>query len=157
MTHKQSLWNSANKAGARYMPFLTALTILLLSFFFCGRPAVAQPQHEKTPPKQAAPKPLIPAKAKATSPETRTQGSQKRLEKDNPELVQKRMEWFYKQRAFPFRNIPAGARMNAFTHMQHMMEDEGKLVRNPDGTFAPALTSVTLPPPPVWSPIGHAP
>jgi hypothetical protein len=156
MTHKRWLWNSASKAGVCRTPFVTALTILLLSFF-CGQSASAQSLQKKTPPKQAAPKPLIRAKAKATSPETRTQGSQKRLEKDNPELVQKRMEWFYKQRAFPFSNIPAGARMNAFTHMQRMMENEGKLVRNPDGTFAPALANVTLPPPPTWSAIGPAP
>src|SRR6266849_7464353 len=154
MTHKRWLWNRANKARAGYTPFLTAPTILLLSFFFCGQSASAQPQQKKTPPKQAAPKPLIPAKVKAP-PSGEAAGSQKRLEKDNPELVQKRMEWFYKQRAFPFSNIPAGARMNAFTHMQHMMEAEGKLVRNPDGTFAAALANVTVPPP--WSPIGPAP
>src|SRR5207245_8381713 len=105
---------------------------------------------------QAAPKPLIPAKVKAP-PSAEPAGSQKRLEKDNPELVQKRIEWFYKQRAFPFSNIPAGARMNAFTHMQHMMEAEGKLVRNPDGTFAAASASLPADPPPSWTPIGPAP
>jgi len=80
------------------------------------------------------------------------------LENDGPDLVRQRMEWFYKQRAFPLGHIPAGARMKAFEHMQHMMENEGKLVRQPSGGFA--AVAFALPPAPgspTWNPIGPAP
>jgi len=42
------------------------------------------------------------------------------------------------QRSSVSGHIPAGARFKAFQHMQRMMEAEGKLVRQPDGSYAAA-------------------
>src|SRR2546427_10155773 len=80
------------------------------------------------------------------------------MRKDHQDVVQNRMEWFYKQRAFPFSNFPAGARMNAFTHMQQMMEAQRKLARPPNGGFAATVFALPLAPgSPTWQPIGPAP
>lgn len=77
-------------------------------------------------------------------------------ERDGPEQVRKREEWFYKQRAFPIGRIPAGVRFKAFGHMQRMMEAEGKLVRRPDGTFAAATVPLGVVST-SWASIGPAP
>jgi len=76
---------------------------------------------------------------------------------DSPELIRKREEWFYKQRSSVSGHIPAGARFKAFQHMQRMMEAEGKLVRQPDGSY----TAETPQAGPVvggaWSSLGPTP
>jgi hypothetical protein len=79
-----------------------------------------------------------------------------KAEKDSPDVIRKRDEWFYKQRASANGHIPAGARTNALAHMQRMMEKEGKLTHRPDGSIAevlPASSSVTNP----WTSIGPTP
>jgi hypothetical protein len=77
-------------------------------------------------------------------------------DKDGPDAVRKREEWFYKQRASVNGHIPAGARLKALQHMQQMMVREGKLVQRPDGSFAEvaAQSSATTP---VWTSIGPSP
>ncbi len=78
-------------------------------------------------------------------------------EKDSPEAIRKREEWFYKQRASVNGHIPGGARLKALQHMQRMMAAEGKLVQRPDGSYAevaPQTGSSTFP---AWSSIGPTP
>jgi hypothetical protein len=43
-------------------------------------------------------------------------------DKDGPDELRKRDEWFYKQRSSANGHIPAGARAKALAHMQRMME-----------------------------------
>lgn len=74
---------------------------------------------------------------------------------DESELIRKREEWFYKQRASANGHIPAGARLKAFQHMQRMMEAEGKIVH---GSNLPHVVTPTLSvSSPAWTPIGPAP
>jgi len=80
---------------------------------------------------------------------------------DSAEAIRKRAEWFYKQRSSVGGHIPAGARLQAFQHMQRMMVAEGKLVLRPDGSYAEVspqsspspLGAVTS----AWTPIGPTP
>ena len=82
-------------------------------------------------------------------------------DKDGPEQIRKRDEWFYKQRSSVSGHIPAGARYKAFQHMQRMMIAEGKLSLRPDGSytetapqsFLAPLSSVTS----SWTSIGPTP
>ena len=82
-----------------------------------------------------------------------------KVEKDSPEAIRKRNEWFYKQRASASGHIPAGARAQALAHRDRMMEAEGKLVRRADGSVAevapaaPAAGAVTN----TWTSIGPTP
>src|SRR6266404_3868610 len=76
---------------------------------------------------------------------------------DSPELIRKREEWFYKQRSSVSGHIPAGARFKAFQHMQRMMEAEGKLVRQPDGSYAAATPQAGPPVGGAWSSLGPTP
>jgi hypothetical protein len=76
---------------------------------------------------------------------------------DSPELIRKRDEWFYKQRSSVSGHIPAGARLKAFQHMQRMMEAEGKLVRQADGTYAAATPQVGPAVGGPWSSLGPTP
>lgn len=85
------------------------------------------------------------------------QSNKDKEEKDSPEAIRKREEWFYKQRASVNGHIPSGARLKAMQHMQRMMAAEGKLVLRPDGTYAaatPQSGSTTFP---AWSSIGPTP
>jgi len=76
---------------------------------------------------------------------------------DSPELIRKREEWFYGQRSSVNGHIPAGARFKAFQHMQRMMEAEGKLVRQPDGSYAAATPQAGPVVGGAWSSLGPAP
>jgi photosystem II stability/assembly factor-like uncharacterized protein len=78
-------------------------------------------------------------------------------EKDSPEAIRKRAEWFYKQRSSVSGHIPAGARLRALQHMQRMMEAEGKLVRRADGTYAPAAQQSAGTGGTAWMPVGPTP
>ena len=75
-------------------------------------------------------------------------------EKDSPEAIRRRAEWFYKQRSSVSGHIPAGAHLQALQHMQRMMEAEGKLLRRADGSYAPAEqpSGGTA-----WAPVGPTP
>jgi len=82
-------------------------------------------------------------------------------DRNSPELIRKRAEWFYKQRSSVSGHIPAGARFKAFQHMQRMMETEGKLVRRPDGSYAEVTPQAWLSPQgavtSTWASIGPTP
>jgi hypothetical protein len=82
-------------------------------------------------------------------------------DRDSPELIRKRAEWFYKQRSSVNGHIPAGVRFKAFQHIQRMMEAEGKLVRRPDGSYAEVAPQAWLSPQgavtSTWSSIGPTP
>src|SRR5712692_2195054 len=147
MTHKQWLWSRARAVAAYLWPSLALFAIVLVFYFFFGNCSSAQARQRKSA-----------GNAKAASSRFQNARSESGFEQDGPDLVRQRMEWFYKQRAFPLGHIPAGARMKAFEHMQRMMENEGKLVRQPNGGF-PAVAFALPPAPgsPTWNPIGPAP
>ena len=42
------------------------------------------------------------------------------------DLIRQRMEWFYRQRAYPLKHIPAGARLRALKQMDQMLADEAR-------------------------------
>ena len=78
-------------------------------------------------------------------------------DKDSPDQIRKRDEWFYKQRSSVKGHIPAGARFKAFQHMQRMMEVEGKLVRQSDGNYAAAIPQAGSVVGGAWSSLGPKP
>src|SRR5262249_11198436 len=84
---------------------------------------------------------------------------QKAEEPEKKDTVRRRIEWFYNQRAFPFRQIPPGARANALRELDEMLVREGKLVRRADGTVAAPAPPEAAAAPAVnpWTPIGPQP
>src|SRR5947209_11461290 len=74
-------------------------------------------------------------------------------EREEKDTARKRIEWFYQQRAFPLGFIPAGARRRALQELDHMLEREGKLVRQPEGSVQQFIQPVTT----MWTPIGPQP
>src|SRR6266446_1679041 len=40
------------------------------------------------------------------------------------DMIRQRMEWFYNQRAYPLKHIPAGARLRALKQLDQMLADE---------------------------------
>ena len=75
------------------------------------------------------------------------------------DLVRQRMEWFYNQRAFPQKHIPAGVRLRALEQLDRMLAAQGQLA-TPDANLsspsasdlsAAAISST------VWTPIGPQP
>jgi len=42
------------------------------------------------------------------------------------DLIRRRMEWFYRQRAYPLKHIPPGARLRALKQMDQMLAEEGR-------------------------------
>lgn len=105
---------------------------------------------------QAQPPSGAPRDSDADSQEDE-QGKQGKEEKDSPEAIRKRDEWFYKQRSSVNGHIPGGARLKALRHMQRMMAAEGKLVLRADGTYAPATPQAGSTSFPAWSSIGPTP
>jgi hypothetical protein len=147
MTHRQWMLSRTRAAAAYLWPFLAVVAMVLVSYFFFGNRSSAQARQRKSA-----------GNAKSAWPRFQNARAESGFGEDGPDLVRQRMEWFYKQRAFPLGHIPAGARMKAFEHMQRMMENEGKLVRQPNGGFA--AVAFALPPvagSPMWNPIGPAP
>jgi hypothetical protein len=160
------------------------LFLAALFTFSCLSPE-ASAQEKPSADKKAAPAAKFPA-AKRQAPEpspaeadadfekaadTDADGQEKekdpakatKVDKDGPNAIRKRDEWFYKQRSSADGHIPAGARQKALEHMQRRLEAEGRLVRRPDGSFAeaaPRSTAVTPFATPVtntWSSIGPTP
>jgi len=155
----------------------TLLFLAALFTFSCLSPA-ASAQEKPSAEKKAATSAKFPA-AKRQAPEpspaeadadfekaadTDADGQEKekdpakatKVDKDGPNAIRKRDEWFYKQRSSANGHIPAGAREKALEHMQRRLEAEGRLVRRPDGSFAevtPFATGVTN----TWSSIGPTP
>ena len=121
------------------------------------------PRAEKAPPDKfpAAKANLQTPAAGARNTEADTdedaQGKPSNEEKDSPEAIRKREEWFYKQRASVNGRIPAGARLKAFQHMQRMMAAEGKLIQSPDGSYAEVAPQTGATTFPAWSSIGPSP
>jgi hypothetical protein len=139
-----------------------SLFILALLLALTGLSAAANAQENPEAEKRAAPTAKFPAaKAQAAAATEQVDADapkQKAVkeEKDSPDAVRKREEWFYKQRSSANGHIPAGARANALAHMQRMMEAEGKLVHRADGSVAevtPFAASVTN----TWTSIGPTP
>jgi len=101
--------------------------------------------------KTQAPEPVF------TEADTDSQSAKEpKADKDGPDAIRKREEWFHKQRASAKGHIPGGAHRRALEHMQSMMEREGKLVRRADGTMqevAPQGFASSS----AWSPIGPSP
>lgn len=76
-------------------------------------------------------------------------------EREGPEFLRRRAEWFYHQRAYPLGFIPAGARLRAIEQMRSMIRARGEVlpgtrVESPERT--PNVASI-----PTWNPIGPAP
>jgi photosystem II stability/assembly factor-like uncharacterized protein len=86
-----------------------------------------------------------PAKQQEAQAEQETEGT-----------AQRRAEWFYKQRAFPLPNIPAGIRLQALRELDDMLVREGKLRRNPDGSVA-ATAAAAAAAAATWTAIGPQP
>ncbi len=98
-------------------------------------PVAAQKKVPQKPP---------PAKQQEQAPEEEKEGT-----------AQRRAEWFYKQRAFPLPNIPAGIRLQGLRELDDMLVREGKLKRNPDGSVAATAAAVAAGP--TWQAIGPQP
>jgi len=139
-----------------------SLFILALTLALTGLSAAANAQENPEAEKKTAPTAKFPAAkaqaAAATEQPDADAPKQKaaKEEKDSPDAIRKREEWFYKQRSSANGHIPAGARANALAHMQRMMEAEGKLVHRADGSVAevaPFAASVTN----TWTSIGPTP
>jgi len=116
----------------------------------------SQQSKEATRAKFPAAKAQGAAPADADADASVEQEKSPKAEKDSPDAIRKRDEWFHKQRASANGHIPSGAHRLALEHMQSMMEKEGKLIRRADGTMqevTPEGTAVST----SWSPIGPAP
>jgi uncharacterized repeat protein (TIGR01451 family) len=50
------------------------------------------------------------------------------------DMIRQRMEWFYSQRAYPLKHIPAGARLRALKQLDQMLADEAAM---PDNDLSP--------------------
>jgi hypothetical protein len=146
-----------NTSAIRNSLFILALTLSLT-----GLLSAANAQDNPAADQKATPVAKFPAaKAQAAAAtEEADAGVPKQKaakeDKDSPDAIRKREEWFYKQRSSANGHIPAGARAKALAHMQRMMEAEGKLVHRADGSVTevnPLGASVTN----TWSSIGPTP
>lgn len=50
-------------------------------------------------------------------------------EKDSAQLIRKRAQWFFHQRAYPLKHIPAGAQMRAIQHAEQMRAANGTFMQ----------------------------
>ena len=82
--------------------------------------------------------PFLAAQGQQNSSDTRT------------DVIRKRQEWFYQQRAYPLGYIPAGARLQALKELDKMLEAEGRFSKQ----SAVAATPVS---PTQWTLIGPQP
>src|SRR5580704_8209616 len=146
-----------NISATRNSLFILALTLALT-----GLSAAANAQENPEAEKKTAPTAKFPAAkaqaAAATEQPDADAPKQKaaKEEKDSPDAIRKREEWFYRQRSSANGHIPAGAHANSLAHMQRMMEAEGKLLHRADGSVAevaPFAASVTN----TWTSIGPTP
>ena len=53
---------------------------------------------------------------------------------EGSDIIRQRMEWFYNQRAYPLKHIPAGARLRALKQLDQMLADEATM---PDNDLSP--------------------
>jgi photosystem II stability/assembly factor-like uncharacterized protein len=136
---------------------LAALAVFSGPAFAQGEPEAKHSAQEKFPEAKSQGAEAVETDADANLGSVQAKAG--KAEKDSPEAIRKRDEWFYKQRASVNGHIPAGARAQALAHRDRMMEAEGKLVHRPDGSIAevaPAASAagaVTNP----WTSIGPTP
>jgi hypothetical protein len=135
------------------------VSILLLGI---GANAQESPKRTSRGPETKKPKVPVAKKLQTTAALAETKDDLDKApatesDKDSPDQIQKRDEWFYKQRSSVNGRIPGGARLKAFQHMQRMREAEGKLKRPPDGSYAAAIPQVGPVVGGTWSSLGPAP
>jgi hypothetical protein len=140
--------------------------LLSFLFLFYSSSLIAQekPDPDKTPASSSA-RTSVAAKKQSGSSNSQdadTDANENpQLDKDGPDQIKKRDEWFYKQRSSVNGRIPSGAHFKAFQHMQRMMLAEGKLSVQPDGSYKEvAPQAFTSPPGSVttsWTSIGPTP
>jgi hypothetical protein len=159
------LLSNSNLQRGRNMKLQSSIfrNSLLVLAVFPALPAAAQSTPDGSPAAQQAAGAKFPAAksqasgAASADADAKSQTAREpKAEKDGPDAIRKREEWFHKQRASANGHIPSGAHRQAFQHMQTMMEKEGKLVRRADGTIqevAPQGLALTT----SWSPIGPSP
>lgn len=86
-------------------------------------------------------------------------------EKDSAQQIKRRAEWFFHQRAFPLKHIPADARVRAVEHLERMRASRGTfmqhfLAQNPhvnrpsSSSANPQQIAINMT---TWTPIGPAP
>ena len=139
--------------------------VVLIAILFSVLPGNAQEKPKPATSDTPVSKPQFPAAKKQPAPATPVEesddldkGPATEPDKDSPEQIRKREEWFYKQRSSANGHIPAGARFKAFQHMQRMMAAEGKLLLRPDGSYVAAVApKVGAASSPAWTPVGPAP
>ena len=140
----------------------------LASIILFGAASRAQEKPKSASSEPPASQAQFPAAKKQASPEALTGNLDEldkvpvaQADKDSPEQIRKREEWFYKQRSSVSGHIPAGAHFKAFQHMQRMMAAEGKLVLRPDGSYADVAQQSWLSPQgavtSTWASIGPTP
>lgn len=142
-----------------HRPCGAALAATFLALFFGI--AVGTPAQEVQSSRKLAP-PANQVQAPQTSQPQAGLQAKKKFNTGGPEhedadQLKRREAWFYKQRADSRGRIPAGARLKAFQHMQSMMEAEGKLVRQPNGSFAAVTPQAGSAVGGTWSALGPAP
>jgi hypothetical protein len=144
------------------------LALAAIAGYFCFAPGAACQQKQAPAGETASSDKFPAAKAKVHLPvaaphdadansDYEALDNQGKEEKDSPEAIRKREEWFYKQRASVNGHIPSGARLKAMQHMQRVMAAEGKLVLRPDGSYAPLAPQAGSTSFPAWSSIGPTP
>src|SRR6266567_2620895 len=136
----------------------------LASIILFGAASRAQEKPKSASSEPPASQAQFPAAKKQASPAALTGNLDEldkvpvaQADKDSPEQIRKREEWFYKQRSSVNGHIPSGARFKAFQHMQRMMAAEGKLVRQPDGNYAAATPQAGPAVGGSWSSLGPTP
>lgn len=149
----------------RILALRSRRTLLLFAFFLLFSSVIFAQETPRTPGDSSAKKPLAvnkqPQTANNSQESNAKTSSALQADKARAELIQKREDWFYRQRSSANGRIPAGARLKAFHHMQRMMEAEGKLVRRPDGGYAAVaveqLSALQSGVTSSWTPIGPTP
>ena len=145
---------------------LSVIVFVCMAFF--GANASAQekpnPASRETPttkPQFPAAKKQAPPAESAADPDDADKVPGAEPDKDGPDQIRKRDEWFYKQRSSVNGHIPPGAHYKAFQHMQRMMAAEGKLILRPDGSYAAVAPEGALTPfgavTNTWASIGPTP
>jgi hypothetical protein len=88
-----------------------------LCLFLLALSSISLPAQVRNPFAQRRPAPARDSDANAR----REQLSGEHREHDGPEQMRKREDWFYRQRAFPLKRIPPGARLNGLRQMEAMV------------------------------------
>jgi photosystem II stability/assembly factor-like uncharacterized protein len=153
---------SLPKLSFRHGALLFAFILVIWVSVTSAQEKSGAPNRSAVPAAKKSPE----AKKQALPEDSAVTGQQSGVERkgedrDSPDLIRKREEWFYKQRSSVKGHIPSGARFKAFQHMQRMMEAEGKLVRRPDGSYVSASTQAAVTPQGAvtssWTSIGPTP